>query len=44
MSPAYEMGRHAGIVLLQRLREGHFEKRNVVFPVTLSAGESTRRQ
>ena len=38
MSPAYEMGRHAGDLLVQRLRGGRFPKRNVVFPVTLSAG------
>lgn len=43
MSPAYEMGRHAGSLLVQRLRQGRFQKRNVVFPVTLSAGESTAR-
>ena len=41
MSPAYEMGRHAGSLLVQRLREGRFSKRNVVFPVSLRAGEST---
>lgn len=44
MSPAYEMGHHAGNLLVQRLREGRFPKRNVVFPVTLRAGESTGRQ
>jgi LacI family transcriptional regulator len=43
MSPAYEMGRHAGSMLVQRLRDGRFQRRNVVFPVTLSAGESTGR-
>jgi len=44
VSPAYEMGRHAGHLLVQRLRDGLFPQRNVVFPVTLSPGESTRRR
>lgn len=41
VSPAYEMGRHAGNILVERLRDGRFRQRNVVFPVTLSPGEST---
>lgn len=41
MSPAYEMGRHAGALLMERLREGKFTKRNIIFPVTLSVGESS---
>ena len=44
VSPAYEMGRHAGNILVQRLRDGRFRQRNVVFPVTLSPGESTGHQ
>ena len=44
MSPAYEMGRHAGSMLIQRLRDGRFSQRNVVFPVTLNLAESTGRQ
>ena len=44
MSPAYEMGRHAG-ELLAAATAGHpFPKRNVVFPVTLHSGESTKRR
>jgi LacI family transcriptional regulator len=44
MSPAYEMGRYAGKLLTDRLREGQFPKRNIVFPVTLNVGESTGRR
>lgn len=43
-SPAYEMGRHAGELLAAATAERPFPKRNVVFPVTLQAGESTRRR
>ncbi len=41
VSPAYEMGRQAGELLIQRLRSGSFSKRNVVLPVRLQIGEST---
>jgi LacI family transcriptional regulator len=41
ISPAYEMGRHAGEMLIQRLRTGAFAKRSVVLPVQLQIGEST---
>jgi DNA-binding LacI/PurR family transcriptional regulator len=43
MSPAYEMGRRAGNMLIQRLRDGRFAQRNVAFPVTLSLADSTGR-
>lgn len=39
-SPAYEMGRYAGELLLERLRGPAFAKRSVVFPVTLQPGDS----
>ncbi len=41
ISPAYEMGRIAGELLIQRLKTGAFSKRSVVLPVRLQAGEST---
>jgi LacI family transcriptional regulator len=41
VSPAYEMGRHAGELLIARLRTGKFPTRNVVLPVRLQIGEST---
>jgi LacI family transcriptional regulator len=41
VSPAYEMGRHAGELLIQRLKTGSFAKRSVVLPVRLQVGEST---
>jgi len=41
MSPAYEMGRYAGELLMERLRGSAFSKRNSVFPVTLQEGGST---
>jgi LacI family transcriptional regulator len=41
MSPAYEMGRYAGELLIQRLKSGSFSKRSVVLPVRLQIGEST---
>ena len=40
VSPAYERGRHAGELLLERLGGSAFAKRNVVFPVTLQTGGS----
>jgi LacI family transcriptional regulator len=40
LSPAYEMGRYAGELLLERLT-GSFAKRSVVFPVALQSGDST---
>jgi LacI family transcriptional regulator len=41
VSPAYELGRHAGELLIQRLKTGAFSKRHVVLPVRLQVGEST---
>jgi LacI family transcriptional regulator len=41
VSPAYEMGRLAGELLIQRLKTGSFSKRSVVLPVRLQVGEST---
>jgi LacI family transcriptional regulator len=43
VSPAYEMGRHAGELLIGRLQNGEFAKRRVVLPVRLQIGESTAR-
>jgi LacI family transcriptional regulator len=41
VSPAYEMGRYAGELLLEGLnRSGGFSKRSAVFPVTLQVGDS----
>jgi len=40
MSPAYEMGRFAGELLMQRLRGGQFARHNTIFPVTLQQGGS----
>ena len=42
VSPAYEMGRLAGELLIRRLRRGKFPRRNVILPVQLQIGESTR--
>jgi LacI family transcriptional regulator len=41
VSPAFEMGRHAGELLIERLQTGAFSKRRVVLPVHLQVGEST---
>lgn len=41
VSPAYEMGRLAGELLLERLKSGRFERRMVTMPVRLQVGEST---
>jgi LacI family transcriptional regulator len=41
VSPAYELGRQAGELLIQRLRTGSFPKRNLVLPVRLQPGDST---
>jgi LacI family transcriptional regulator len=41
ISPAYELGRCAGELLIQRLKTGAFSKRSVVLPVRLQLGEST---
>ncbi len=41
LSPAYEMGRRAGEVLLERLNTGQFERKNIVFPTQLVVGDST---
>ncbi len=39
-SPAYEMGRYAGELLMERLQGSAFSKRNSVFPVSLHEGGS----
>jgi LacI family transcriptional regulator len=41
VSPAYEMGRLAGELLLRRLAEEGFQTRDVTLPVRLQVGEST---
>jgi LacI family transcriptional regulator len=41
VSPAFEMGRRAGELLIERLRTGAFSKRRMVLPVHLQVGEST---
>ena len=41
ISPAYELGRTAGELLIERLRTGKFSKRTVVLPVRLQPAEST---
>jgi len=41
ISPAFEMGRHAGELLIERLRTGAFSKRSTVLAVRLQVGEST---
>jgi LacI family transcriptional regulator len=41
LSPAYELGRYAGELLIHRLRSGDFPKRSIVLPVSLQIGEST---
>jgi DNA-binding LacI/PurR family transcriptional regulator len=40
-SPAYEMGARGGEAILQRLRDGKFDRRDEVFPVSLQVGGST---
>jgi len=40
MSPAYEMGRYAGEILIQRLQRRAFTKLNTLFPVALQKGAS----
>jgi len=42
VSPAFEMGRIAGELLIERLRIGAFSRRKVLLPVQLQMGESTR--
>jgi LacI family transcriptional regulator len=41
VSPAYEMGRRAGELLIERLKTGRFSRRSVLLPVRLQPGEST---
>jgi LacI family transcriptional regulator len=41
ISPAYEMGRAAGELLIHRLKIGSFPKRGILLPVKLQVGEST---
>lgn len=40
VSPAYEMGRYAGELLLERMSSDGFSKRSTVFPVKLQIGDS----
>jgi LacI family transcriptional regulator len=40
MSPAYEMGRYAGELLMNRLRGQAFSRHNTIFPVSLQVGDS----
>lgn len=40
VSPAYEMGRFAGELLLSRLKTGKFDNQRYVFPVSFRAGDS----
>jgi LacI family transcriptional regulator len=40
-SPAYELGELGGNMLIERLRDGAFEKRSVVLPVALRVGQSS---
>ena len=40
-SPAYEMGARGGEEILKRLTVGSFERREIVFPVSLQRGAST---
>src|SRR5690606_29924444 len=40
VSPAYEMGRRAGELLTERLKNKTFSRRSIVLPVTLQPGES----
>ena len=39
-SPAYDMGRRAGELMLARLKDGYFSEPEVVFPVELVLGDS----
>jgi LacI family transcriptional regulator len=41
VSPAYELGRYAGELLIGRLKSGKFPTRRTVLPVKLQIGEST---
>jgi LacI family transcriptional regulator len=40
MSPAYEMGRYAGELLVQRLNGEAYSRQNTIFPVSLQEGRS----
>jgi LacI family transcriptional regulator len=40
-SPAYEMGARGGEAILQRLKDGEFDRRDEVLPVSLQVGGST---
>jgi LacI family transcriptional regulator len=41
ISPAYELGRLAGELLIHRLKTGDFSRRNIMLPVQLQIAEST---
>jgi LacI family transcriptional regulator len=42
-SPAYELGARGGAEIVERLRTGVFAAREIVFPLSLRVGGSTRR-
>jgi LacI family transcriptional regulator len=41
VSPAYEMGRHGGELIVDRNNTGQFSRRNIVLDVSLQAGQSS---
>jgi DNA-binding LacI/PurR family transcriptional regulator len=41
VSPAYELGQHAGELILERLKTGQFTKHPKIFPVQLLVGQSS---
>src|SRR5690606_25184546 len=43
VSPAYEMGRRAGDLLTERLKNKTFSRRSIVLPVPLQPGQSASR-
>ena len=42
-SPAYEMGARGGAEIVERLKNGVFGERDIVYPVGLKVGTSTVR-
>lgn len=40
-SPSYEMGQHAGAMIIRRLQTDRFSKRSTLFPVRFQPGSST---
>ena len=43
VSPAYELGQHAGKLLLERLKDGAFSTNKILLPVQLQVSGSTQR-